>query len=92
MYNQCAEHELECELGPSKSISCMECCKAKAKCKQPGEEKLERKCKEVQTEKLEVWPSGSKKLEKMLEESNMMVELVEVLKGGLKAITDVFNK
>ena len=45
--NRCAECGLECELGPSKLTLCMECCEAKAKCEWPGEEKLERKCKQV---------------------------------------------
>ena len=43
--NRCVEHGLECELGPGKSTSCTECREAKAKCKRPGEEKPERKCK-----------------------------------------------
>ena len=45
MCNWCAECGLKCELRPSKSTLCMECHKVKAKCKRPGEEKLERKCK-----------------------------------------------
>ena len=43
--NQCIERGLECELGPGKLTLCIECHKAKAKCKQPGKEKSERKCK-----------------------------------------------
>ena len=74
--NQCMECGLECKLGPGKLTSCIECCKVKAKCKWLSEEKLERKCKQVQIE-----PSGLKKLKKMLEESDMMAELVEVLRG-----------
>ena len=45
VYNQCAEHGLECELRPGKSTSCTECYKAKVKCEWPGKEKSERKCK-----------------------------------------------
>ena len=67
----------------------MEYCKVKAKCEQPGKEKLERKCKQVQAEEPEAEPSSSKKPKKMLEESNMMVE---VLREGLRAITDTLNK
>ena len=44
--NQCVECGLECELGPGKLTSCMECQEAKAKCKWPRKEKLERKCKQ----------------------------------------------
>ena len=43
--NQCAECGVECELRSSKLTSCMECHEAKAKCEQPGKEKLERKHK-----------------------------------------------
>ena len=42
---------------------------------------------------MKVEPSGSKKMKKMLEEeSDRVVELVEVLKAGLKAIMDALSK
>ena len=87
------ERGLKCELRPSKSTSCMECCEAKAKCERPGEEKLERKRKRVQAEEPEAGPSGSKRPKKMSEErSDGFAELAEVLGVGLKAITDALSK
>ena len=90
--NRCVEHGFECKLRPGKLTLCTECHKAKAKCEQPSEEKLERKCKQVQAEELEAGPNGLKKLKKILEESNVMTELVEVLRVGLRAIMDALNK
>ena len=91
--NRCAERGLECELGPGKLTSCMECCEVKAKCEQPGEEKLERKRKRVQVEEPEAGSSGLKRPKKMLEErSDGFVELAEVLEAGLKAIMDALSK
>ena len=43
--NWCAEHRLECKLGPGKLTSCTECHEVKAKCEWPSKEKLERKHK-----------------------------------------------
>ena len=43
-------------------------------------------------EELEAGPSGLKKLKKMLEKSDIMAELVEVLRGGRRAIMDTLNK
>ena len=84
------EHGLECELGPSKSTSCTECRKAKAKCEWPSEEMSERKRKRAQVEELEAGPSSTKRLKKTLEErSNGMAE---VLGAELKAITDTLSK
>ena len=80
MCNHCVEHGLKCELQPGKLTSCIECHEAKAKCEWPGEEKLKRKCKQAQVEEPEVGPSGLKKLKKMLEENNIMVELAKVLR------------
>ena len=88
--SQCMERGLECELGPSKSTSCTECREAKAKCKWPGKEKPERKCKQAQMEELETGPSGLKRLKKMLEERSD--EMAEVLGAGLKAIMDTLSK
>ena len=91
--NQCAEHGLECKLRPGKSTLCTECREVKAKCKQPGKEKPERKCKRAQAEEPEAGPSNSKRLKKTLEErSDGMAELAEVLGAGLKAITDALSK
>ena len=91
--NQCTERRLECELGPSKSTSCMECCKAKAKCERPGKEKPERKRKRALVEEPEAGPSSLNRLKKLSEErSNRMAELVEVLGAGLKAITEALSK
>ena len=93
MCNRCAEHGLECELGPGKSTSCTECCEVKAKCEWPSEEKPERKRKQTLAEEPEVGPSGSKRLKKLSEErSDRMAELVEVLGAGLKAITEALSK
>ena len=87
------ERGLKCELRPSKSTSCTECCEAKAKCEQPGKEKPERKHKWVLVEEPKAGPSGSKRLKKSLEErSNGMVELMEVLGAGLKAIMEALSK
>ena len=87
------EHGLKCELRPGKLISCIKCCKVKAKCKQPGEEEPERKHKQAQVEELEAGPSSSKKLKKTSEKrGNRIVELAEVLEVGLKAITDALSK
>ena len=87
------ERGLECELGPGKSTSCTECREAKAKCEQPGKEKLERKHKQAQAEESEAGPSGSKRPKKTsVERSDGMTELVEVLGAGLKAITDALSK
>ena len=84
---------LECELGPSKLTLCTEYCEAKAKCKRPSEEKLERKCKQAHMEELEAGPSGSKRLKKSSEErSDGMAELAEVLGAGLKAIMEALSK
>ena len=81
------------DLRPGKSTSCTECYKAKAKCKQPGEEKLERKHKQAQAEELEAVSSGLKRPKKTSEEkSDGMVELVEVLGVGLKAIMKTLSK
>ena len=91
--NWCMEHGLKCKLRPSKLTSYTECHKIKAKCKQTGEEKLERKYKQVQAEKLEVEPSGLKRLKKTSEErSDVIVELAEVLEMGLKTITHALSK
>ena len=79
MCNQCVECGLECELGPSKSTSCMECHKVKVKCEQPSKEKPERKRKRALAEEPQAGPSSLKRLKKLLEErSNGMVELVEL--------------
>ena len=65
----------------------------KAKCEWPGEEKPERKHKQVQVEELKAWPSGLKRPKKTLEErSDRVAELVEVLGAGLKAIMDTLSK
>ena len=91
--SRCAEHGLKCELGPGKSTSCTECCKVKAKCERPGEDKPERKRKRGQAEEPEVGPSSSKRPKKTSEErSDGFVELAEVLGAGLKAITDALSK
>ena len=91
--NRCAERGLECELGPGKLTSCTECCEVKAKCERPGEEKPERKHKWALAEELEAGPSSSKRPKKTLEErSDGFAELVEVLRAGLKAITDALSK
>ena len=93
MCNRCAEHRLECELGPGKSTSCTECREVKAKCERPGEEKPERKCKQAQAEEPEAGPSSSKRPKKTSEErSDGFAELVEVLGAGLKAITEALSK
>ena len=93
MCNQCVEHGLECKLRPSKPTLCTEYHKAKAKCKQPGKEKPERKYKRVLAEEPEAGPSGLKRPKKSLEErSDGMVELAEVLGAGLKAITEALSK
>ena len=91
--NRCMECGLECELGPGKLTLYTECCKAKAKCEWPSEEKPERKCKQVQAEESKTGPGDSKRLKKTSEErSNGVVELVEVLEVGLKAIMNAFSK
>ena len=91
--NWCVEHGLKCKLGPGKSTLYTECHEAKAKCKQPIEEKPERKCKRAQAEEPEAGPSSLKRLKKTLEKwSNGVVELVEVLQASLKAITDALSK
>ena len=47
----------------------------------------------MQAEESEMEPSGLKRLKKTSEErSDGMVELVEVLEAGLKAIMDAFSK
>ena len=91
--NWCEERGLKCELRPSKSTLCTECHEAKAKCEQPSKEKPERKHKRAHMEEPEAGPSSSKRLKKTSEErSNRMVELVEVLGAGLKAITNALSK
>ena len=62
------ERGLKCELRPGKSTLCIECHKAKAKCERSGEEKSERKHKQVQAEEPEAGPSSSKRSKKTLEE------------------------
>ena len=90
---QCQDHGLECKLGPGKSTSCEECREAKAKCERPGEEKLEQKRKWARVEEVEAGPSGSKRTKRTSEEgSNRMAELVEVLRAGLRGITDALGK
>ena len=65
----------------------------KAKCKWPGKEKPERKCKRALAEEPKARPSGLKRLKKMLEEtSNGFAELAEALGAGLKAIMDALSK
>ena len=88
--NWCTEHGLKCELRPGKSTLCTKCCKIKVKCKWPSEEKPERKHKQVQAEELEAGPSSSKRLKKILEERSD--RMAEVLRMGLKSITDTLNK
>ena len=91
--NWCAEHRLECKLGPGKLTLCTKCREAKAKCEQLGEEKPERKRKRAQAEESEAGPSGSKRLKKTSEErSDGFVELAEVLGADLKAISDTLSK
>ena len=90
VYNWCMEHGLECKLGPGKLTLCMECHKMKVKCEQPGEETLERKCKQAQMEELKMEPSGLKRQKKTSEERSDRV--MEVLRAGLKAIMDALSK
>ena len=91
--NWCIECGLKCKLRPGKLISYMKCCKAKAKCEQLSKEKLEMKCKQAQAEEPEAGPNGLKRPKKMSEErSDWMVELAEVLRVGLKGITDALSK
>ncbi|KAF8436344.1 hypothetical protein L210DRAFT_3648110 [Boletus edulis BED1] len=61
---RCEFRGLECEVGPGKATSCLECREAKVKCERPGTEKSEKRRRRVDSE-----AGPSKKRKRTLEDT-----------------------